>query len=94
MVFPHKPAATANALKKRCQLHGNILRRDVVPVRVTMLDGMNWQVEEEKYFPNAKVVAWAGDYPASAPNEVREVWYCKKCREVRKRWCKTHECIP
>jgi hypothetical protein len=87
------PEVTAHAPKKRCQLHGNILKRDVVPVRVTFLDGTIWQEDEKKYFPNANPVVWVGDYPAPAANEVREVWYCEKCRAVRKRWCKTHECI-
>ena len=85
--------AAGFAPKKRCQLHGNILKRDVVPVRVNMLDGLTFEEDEKKYFPNANLVVWVGDYPPPAQNEVREVWYCEKCRQVRERWCKKHDCL-
>jgi len=85
--------AAVDTPKMRCQLHGSILKRDFVPVKVWMIDGTTFEEDGEKYFPNANVVVLVGDYPPPKKDEVREVWYCERCRQVRERWCKKHGCL-
>jgi len=74
------------ASEKTCELHGTILRRQMVPVSygLPVRDPDLWEARA-KLFPNAKSFVLGGCCVGSMGYDYED-WVCSECRKAEAKW--------
>jgi hypothetical protein len=74
--------------KKRCQIHGEILKKVHVPIVYGLVINIEQPAARRELFPNANRVVYGGcEWDASYPKE-SEVYYCYECRVAQYKYYK------
>src|SRR5215813_11958971 len=79
--------AQSTANNKYCEVHGDILEKDVVPVKYGLKVIFPDEIEDrEKLFPNSNKEISGGCIITEESENYSEVLYCKSCRKVEEQY--------
>ncbi len=77
------PEAAGVGAKKRCEVHGEILKKDKVPIAYGYIRDY-YPAARKELFPNSNKRALGGCVEKKAQNKV--VSYCAKCRAAEEKY--------
>jgi hypothetical protein len=90
---PPQLSAQEKANEQRCEVHGEVLKRDRVPIFYGLvMQPLDYEKDRQKSFPNANTSVYGGcvvefdsNNQQTSPQHA-DVLYCQRCREAAARW--------